>query len=118
MDRGHAKKAQTVSLAGLCVPHCDPPVRDAVPILNIIKKLLRTIPMRFDKPLLVTAVAASLFPVAYADVSEFEFTGYLKNETAIFLKDGQTVGQAKSMLDTEENSAGDVFLLQQQVLQC
>ena len=65
--------------------------------------------MRFDKPLLAAAIAASFFPAAHADVSEFEFTGYLKNETAIFLKDGQTIGQAKSMLDTEENSAGDVF---------
>ncbi len=62
--------------------------------------------MRFQKSLLAIAVTSLYLPAAQA---EFEITGYAKNETAIFIKDGQTVGQADTTLDKDGNSAGDVF---------
>ncbi|HID81936.1 MAG TPA: RNA polymerase-associated protein rapA [Chromatiales bacterium] len=62
--------------------------------------------MQLKRSLLAVAITALWASTAQAEV---EYTGYFKNETAIFLKDGQTVGQAKSMLDTEENDAGDIF---------
>jgi hypothetical protein len=42
-------------------------------------------------------------------VAEIEVSGYLKNETAVFTKSGQRTGQASSMLDTTEHSAGDLM---------
>lgn len=62
--------------------------------------------MRFQKSLIAIAVTSLYTPFAQA---EFEITGYAKNETAIFLQDGQTIGQAKTTLDEDENSAGDIF---------
>ncbi|MEJ2453445.1 MAG: RNA polymerase-associated protein rapA [Candidatus Thiodiazotropha sp.] len=42
-------------------------------------------------------------------VAEVEISGYLKNETAVFTKDGQVTGEAKSMLDTEGHESGDLM---------
>jgi len=58
------------------------------------------------------AVLAALSVPAAANASFFEdieINGYLKNETAFFLKDGQKTGEAKTMLDDRHASAGEVM---------
>jgi hypothetical protein len=46
--------------------------------------------------------------------AELEFSGYLKNETAIFAKGGQVTGEAKGMLDRNGHEGGDVLKFQNQ----
>jgi hypothetical protein len=44
-----------------------------------------------------------------AALAEVEVSGYLKNETAVFTKDGQVTGQAKSMLDKDGHDKFDLM---------
>lgn len=44
--------------------------------------------------------------------AEIEITGYLKNETAAFTRDGQVTGEAASMLDQEGHERGDLMKLE------
>jgi len=57
------------------------------------------------------ALAAACVPglSQAAFIGDIEVTGYLKNETAIFVQDGQTIGQADTMLDRDGNDAGDLL---------
>ncbi len=41
--------------------------------------------------------------------AEFEITGYLKNETSVFTRDGQVTGAADSMLDRDGHERGDLM---------
>ena len=62
-------------------------------------------------PLHLAMVAAIALP-ASASAGFFEdikVNGYLKNETAFFLKDGQMTGEARSMLDDRHHKAGDLM---------
>ncbi len=59
---------------------------------------------------LAVAAALSLPAVASADFTEdIEINGYLKNETAIFLKSGQMTGEARTMLDRRSKDAGNLM---------
>ena len=62
------------------------------------------------KSLLAAAVATLISPLAQA---EFEITGYLKNETAVFIKDGPTIGEPDNVADdlagNGGHSAGDLL---------
>ena len=62
--------------------------------------------MQLKRSLLAVTITALWATTAQAEV---EYTGYFKNETAIFLQDGQSVGRANSMLDTDEHDAGEIF---------
>ncbi|MET0049732.1 MAG: RNA polymerase-associated protein rapA [Candidatus Thiodiazotropha sp.] len=42
-------------------------------------------------------------------VAEIDITGYLKNETAVFTRDGQVTGEADTMLDEEGHDKGDLM---------
>jgi hypothetical protein len=42
-------------------------------------------------------------------VAEVEISGYLKNETSVFTKDGQVTGKADSMLDMRGHDKGDLL---------
>ena len=42
-------------------------------------------------------------------VAEVEISGYLKNETAVFTKDGQVTGEADTMLDPDGHESGDLM---------
>jgi len=43
-------------------------------------------------------------------MDELEISGELKNESAVFTKSGQTIGQATSTTDTTtNNSSGDIY---------
>jgi hypothetical protein len=44
--------------------------------------------------------------VAMADI---EISGYLKNETAVFTRDGQVTGEAQTMIDENGHDAGDLM---------
>ncbi len=44
--------------------------------------------------------------VAFAEV---EISGYLKNETAVFTRDGQVTGEAQTMIDEDGHDAGDLM---------
>ncbi len=44
-----------------------------------------------------------------AALAEVEVGGYLKNETAVFTKDGQVTGEASSMLDEEGHDKFDLM---------
>jgi len=46
--------------------------------------------------------------------AEVEVSGYLKNETAIFAKDGQVTGEAQGMLDRSGHDSGDLLKFQNQ----
>ena len=62
----------------------------------------------FIKKPLGLAIAALVFaPVgAYAEI---EVSAVLKNETAVFAKSGQTIGEANNVLDTDGHSSGDLM---------
>ncbi|MES9832297.1 MAG: RNA polymerase-associated protein rapA [Candidatus Thiodiazotropha sp. DIVDIV] len=47
--------------------------------------------------------------VPSAAVAEVEISGYLKNETSVFTRDGQLTGEADSMLDQEGHDKGDLL---------
>lgn len=49
-----------------------------------------------------------------AALAEVEFSGYLKNETSFFVREGQITNQAKTMLDEDEHNAFDVLKFQNQ----
>ncbi len=42
-------------------------------------------------------------------VAEVEVSGYLKNETSVFTRDGQVTGEADSMLDERGHESGDLM---------
>ncbi len=42
-------------------------------------------------------------------VAEVEVSGYLKNETSVFTRDGQATGEADSMLDERGHESGDLM---------
>ena len=66
----------------------------------------------YKRSTLHLAVLAALSLPAAASASFFEdieVNGFLKNETAFFLKDGQKTGEAKTMLDDRHASAGEVM---------
>jgi hypothetical protein len=42
-------------------------------------------------------------------VAEVEITGYLKNETSVYTRDGQVTGEADSMLDEDAHESGDLM---------
>lgn len=56
-------------------------------------------------------LAALAVPVAAmgATYGDIEVSGYVKNETSFFVKDGQTIGSEDSMLDLTGSDAGDVL---------
>lgn len=66
--------------------------------------MLRKSPLR----LLIAALAVA--PVCAQ--AEIEVTAVLKNETAIFAKSGQLTGQARTTLDDERVSSGDLMKLE------
>ncbi len=47
--------------------------------------------------------------VPSAAVAEIDITGYLKNETSVFTRDGQVTGEADTMLDEEGHDKGDLM---------
>ena len=47
--------------------------------------------------------------VPSAAIAEVEISGYLKNETSVFTRDGQVTGKADSMLDMEGHDKGDLL---------
>ncbi len=42
-------------------------------------------------------------------VAEVEISGYLKNETSVFTRDGQLIGEAESMIDEDGHKKGDLM---------
>ena len=62
-------------------------------------------------PLHLAMVAAIELPASASAgfFEDIEVNGYLKNETAFFLKDGQMTGEARSMLDDRHHKAGDLM---------
>jgi len=44
-----------------------------------------------------------------AALAEVEYSGYVKNETAVFTKSGQVTGEGKTMLDDSGHDAGDLM---------
>jgi hypothetical protein len=42
-------------------------------------------------------------------VAEIEITGYLKNETSVFTRDGQVTGEADTMLDEDQHERADLL---------
>jgi len=67
----------------------------------------------FKKSILPSSLALALVAPSFV-MAEIEATVELKNETAIFASSGQTIGQAKTMLDTTDHSGGDVMKFQNQ----
>ena len=66
----------------------------------------------YKRSSLYMAMAAAISLPATAMASFFEdieVNGFLKNETSIFLNDGQMTGEARSMLDNRHHDAGDVM---------
>ena len=67
--------------------------------------------MRERLPISV-AIAAILTTTTISQAREFgdiEVTTHLKNETSVFVRDGQRTGQARSQLDGTEDDAGDLM---------
>ena len=61
---------------------------------------------------LYLAIAAALALPAAANANfleDIEISGFLKNETAIYLKDDQMTGQARYMLDDRSHDAGELM---------
>ncbi|MES9882501.1 MAG: RNA polymerase-associated protein rapA [Sedimenticola sp.] len=58
-------------------------------------------------PLSLAVVALLVLPVAA--MAEIEVSGYVKNETAFHIQDGQRTGQATTTLDTASDDVGDVM---------
>ncbi|MBF0418026.1 MAG: RNA polymerase-associated protein rapA [Magnetococcales bacterium] len=56
---------------------------------------------------LFSALACDLH-AGNADSSKWEFSGYVKNETAMFQKSGPVIGERKSISDTREHNMGDI----------
>ncbi|WP_457665023.1 RNA polymerase-associated protein rapA [Thiolapillus sp.] len=66
----------------------------------------------YKRSSLYLAVAAAMALPATASAGFFEdieVNGFLKNETAIYLNDGQMTGEARSMLDDRHHGAGDIM---------
>ncbi|MES9849006.1 MAG: RNA polymerase-associated protein rapA, partial [Candidatus Thiodiazotropha sp.] len=42
-------------------------------------------------------------------MAEVEITGYLKNETSVFTRDGQVTGEADTMVDERGHEKGDLL---------
>jgi hypothetical protein len=47
-----------------------------------------------------------------AAIAEVEISGYLKNETSVFTRDGQLIGETESMLDERGHDKGDLLKLE------
>ncbi|MET0055690.1 MAG: RNA polymerase-associated protein rapA, partial [Candidatus Thiodiazotropha sp. 6PLUC10] len=47
--------------------------------------------------------------VPSAALAEVDISGYLKNETSVFTRDGQLTGEADTMLDQEGHDKGDLL---------
>ncbi|MES9881743.1 MAG: RNA polymerase-associated protein rapA [Sedimenticola sp.] len=62
----------------------------------------------FKKTPLSLAVAA-LLVLPVTAMAEIEVSGYVKNETAFHIQDGQRTGQATTTLDTASDDVGDVM---------
>jgi len=62
-------------------------------------------------PLYLAIAAALALPTAASAnfLEDIEISGFLKNETAIYLKDDQLTGQARTMLDDRHNDAGELM---------
>ena len=67
-----------------------------------------------QKPISLTAAIALALALPGAALAEVEISGYLKNETSVFSKDGQMTGQASTMLDNTSNDAFDLRKFQNQ----
>ncbi len=66
----------------------------------------------YRRSTLYMAMAAAIALPATASAGFFEdieINGFLKNETSVFLNDGQMTGEAESMLDNGHHNAGDVM---------
>ena len=62
----------------------------------------------FTKSYLRLAIAG-LAATPVCSMAEFEISAELKNETAFFLSDGQSYGEARTMLDDRGHDAGDLM---------
>ena len=61
----------------------------------------------FKHTSLSTAVCLAL-ALPGAALAEVEISGYLKNETSFFTRDGQVTNEARTMLDDREHSATSI----------
>jgi hypothetical protein len=65
----------------------------------------------FKRTVISQAVILALaFPLAAQ--AEVSVSGYLRNQTSIFVNDGQTIGEADSMLDRSGHDAGDLMMFE------
>lgn len=62
---------------------------------------------------LTTAIGMAL-AIPGATFAEVEISGYLKNETAVFVKDGQVTGEARGLLDDSGHDTFDLLKFQNQ----
>ena len=60
------------------------------------------------------ALPGSVFAEDDEDNSGWEVSGYIKNETAVFVEKGQVTGQADTTLDTDGHDFGDVLKFENQ----
>ncbi|MGF1547303.1 MAG: hypothetical protein ACFCUG_08255 [Thiotrichales bacterium] len=64
-----------------------------------------------QRNLIAHAVGLALaLPMSAA--ADTTFSGYLRNQTSIFTRDGQTIGAADSMLDRSGHDAGDLMMFE------
>jgi len=66
------------------------------------------------KHALITAAIGLAVALPGSAPAEVEFSGYLKNETALFARGGQVTGAAKGMLDHSGHGGGDLLKFQNQ----
>lgn len=62
----------------------------------------------FRKSPLGAAIAVALITPGYA-LAYVEVNGFIKNETSVYVQDGQRTGQASSQIDTAESDRGDLL---------
>ncbi len=67
-----------------------------------------------QKHMNLSAAIALALTLPGAALAEIEVSGYLKNETSVFTRDGQMTGQAGGMLDNTSNEAFDLRKFQNQ----
>ncbi|MES9902282.1 MAG: RNA polymerase-associated protein rapA [Sedimenticola sp.] len=63
----------------------------------------------------ISLAVAALLVLPAAAMAEIEVSGYVKNETALYIQDGQRTGQATTTLDTAGGDAGDVMKFENSV---
>ena len=61
----------------------------------------------YQSMLLALVVPSVVVPSAA--LAEVEISGYLKNETSVFTRDGQVIGGAQSMVDEDQHEKGDLL---------